>query len=177
MNDALELEDGVLEDEESDAGSVKHSLAQAKLTSSLSANDNFTVMVELSLDASKLDLGRFNLKAKDELVPDVCVYTGEAPEPDEDVDDLLTVSQMPDLAIEVLSPSQSVSFLVRKIRAYFALGVKSCWLVVPSMTQVSVYQQPDQHQTFDMNDSEIIDKTLGIRLPIQKVFKTRANTS
>ncbi|RKZ63517.1 MAG: hypothetical protein DRR08_03135 [Candidatus Parabeggiatoa sp. nov. 2] len=57
----------------------------------------------------------FGIKAKDELVPDVCVYTEPLPAPDEEVDDdLITVSQMPDLAIEILSPTQSVG--VRKIK-------------------------------------------------------------
>jgi len=174
MNEIIALDDGILDDEELDVGSVNHSLTQAKLTHLLSSNETFTVMVELSLDTSQIDLSRFNLKAKNELVPDVCVYTGQPPEPDEDVDDLLTVSQMPDLAIEIISPSQSISFLVRKIKAYFALGVKSCWLVVPPMAQVSVYQQPNQHKTFDLNHTEVIDEVLDIRLPIHKVFKKRS---
>jgi len=81
---------------------------------------------------------------------------------------------MPDLVIEILSPSQSINFLVRKIKAYFALGVKSCWLVVPPMAQVSVYQQPNQHKTFDLHDTEIVDEVLDIHIPIQPVFKKRA---
>lgn len=169
MRKVVELDEGILEDEELDVGSVNHSLIQARLTRLLSENEQFTVMVELSLDVKQMDLSRFNLKVKDELVPDVCVYVGEFSEPD--MDDLLTMSQMPDLAIEILSPSQSVNFLIRKIKAYFALGVKSCWLVVPPMTQVSVYQQANWHKTFDLNDTEIVDEALGIRLPIQSVFK------
>jgi len=36
-------------------------------------------------------------KAKDELVPDVCVYAGPPPTPDKEVeDDILTVSHLPD---------------------------------------------------------------------------------
>jgi len=173
VNETIELDEGILNDEELDVGSLNHSLIQARLTSLLSSNVQFTVMVELNLSTKQIDLSRFNLKVKDELVPDVCVYVGESPEPDEDIDDLLTVSQMPDLVIEILSPSQSINFLVRKIKAYFALGVKSCWLVVPPMTQISVYQQSNRHKTFDLNDTEIIDEILGIHIPIQQVFKKR----
>ncbi len=171
------LDDELLEDEESDVGSVNHSLVQARLTSLLFSNDDkFTVMVELSLDASQIDLSKFNLKAKDELVPDVCAYVGPPPVPNKEFeDDLLTVSQMPDLVIEVLSPSQSVSFLVRKIKAYFALGVRSCWLVEPSVEVIHVYPQANQHRTFDMSDTELLDEVMDIHLPIAKVFPRHSN--
>ena len=167
-----ELDEEFLDDEESDVGSINHSMAQPKLTSLLDNDERFVTFVELSLDASAIDLSKFNLKAKDELVPDVCVYAGSPPQPNQEIEaDILRVSQMPDLAIEVLSPSQSVNFLVRKIKAYFALGVKSCWLVEPTVDVVHVYPQPNQHKTYDMSDIEVIDEVMDIHLPIQKVFK------
>ncbi|RKZ54737.1 MAG: Uma2 family endonuclease [Candidatus Parabeggiatoa sp. nov. 2] len=171
MSEVIELNDEVLEDEEADMPSLRHSGVQTNLTVLLGSEEKFETFVELSLDASEIDLSRFKLKAKDELVPDVCVYTGPPPTFDEDVDDdLLKVSQMPDLAIEVLSPSQSVSSLVRKIKAYFALNVKSCWLVMPSVEVINVYSQNDK-RTFDMNDTEVVDEVIDIRLPIQKIFR------
>ncbi len=172
MGKAIELDDEFLENEELDVGSINHSIAQTKLTSLLDNDERFATFVELSLDASSVDLSKYSLKSRDELVPDVCVYAGSPPEPDKEIeDDILRVSQMPDLAIEVLSPSQSVSFLLRKIKAYFALGVKSCWLVEPSVDVIHVYPQPNRHRTFDMSDIEVIDEIMDIRLPIQKVFK------
>ncbi|MCP4695281.1 MAG: Uma2 family endonuclease [Gammaproteobacteria bacterium] len=54
----------------------------------------------------------------------------------------MKVSQMPDLAVEILSPRQVVDYLVRKINAYFELGVKSCWLVMPSLDEVRFYLAP-----------------------------------
>lgn len=173
MSEVIEFDD-FLEDEETDMGSLNHGLAQGQLITLLSNDERFTVIPELSLDASTIDLSQFSLKAKDELVPDVSVYTGAPPAPNEDIqDDLLKVSQMPNLGIEILSPSQSVSFLVRKIKAQFALGVKSCWLVVPSLTQISVYSQAKSYKTFDLNDTELVDEVMDIHLPIQKVFRRR----
>jgi Uma2 family endonuclease len=164
------------EDEESNMGSVNHSLTAGRITGLLFNDERFEVMPELSLDTSQIDLKRFNLKSKDELVPDICVYTGAAPAPDEDVDDdLLKVSQMPDLAIEVLSPRQSIGELIRKIKAYFSLGVKSCWLAIPSIEAIDVYSQPNQHKTYDMGDTEVIDEVMDIRLPIHKVFGKRSH--
>ena len=173
MSEIIEF-DEFIEDEEADMGSLNHGLAQGQLITLLSNDERLTVIPELSLDASTIDLSQFSLKAKDELVPDVCVYTGPPPAPNEEIeDDLLKVSQMPHLAIEILSPSQSVSFLARKIKALFALGVKSCWLVVPTLTQISVYSQPKSYKTFDLNDTELVDEVMDIHLPIQKVFRWR----
>jgi Uma2 family endonuclease len=105
-------------------------------------------------------------------VPDLSIYTESLPTLDEEVDDdLITVSQMPDLAIEVLSPRQAVGSLIKKIKAYFALGIKSCWLVIPATQTINVYTHPNQSETFDLKDSEVIDEIIDIRLPIQKVFQ------
>lgn len=170
------LDDEVLEEEMSDMGSLNHSLAQGRITTLLGCDERFEVMVELSLDATEIDLSKFNLKAKDELVPDICIYNGAPPTPNEEVDDdILKVSKMPDLAIEVLSPRQSIGELIRKIKAYFVLGVKSCWLVVPSMEAIKVYSQTKQNKTFTMNDTELIDEVMDIHLPIAKVFGRPSN--
>ncbi|RKZ80701.1 MAG: hypothetical protein DRR19_23175 [Candidatus Parabeggiatoa sp. nov. 1] len=82
----------------------------------------------------------------------------------------LSMQQMPLLAIEVLSPEQGIEEILAKFDAYFALGVKSCWLVEPAVDVLHVYPQPDQHSTFDMNDIDIVDEIMDIRLPIQKIF-------
>jgi len=77
---------------------------------------------------------------------------------------------MPDLAIEILSPRQAVDYLVRKINAYFKLGVKSCWLVIPSLDEVRVFSQPRSYKSFDLNSTEIVDEVMDIHLPIANVF-------
>lgn len=170
------LDDEVLENEESDMGSLMHSGTQAKITGLLiNNNEKLSVFTELSLDVSQHDLKRYRLNVKNELKPDICAYKKTPPTPDEEFeDDLLTVSQMPDLAIEVLSPTQSVSYLVRKIKAYFALGVKSCWLVMPSLDEVRIFSQADSYKTFALN-TELFDEVMDIQLPITKVFGKRSN--
>ncbi|EDN69545.1 conserved hypothetical protein [Beggiatoa sp. PS] len=181
MMESVELEPVILkheeaeileEEEEKDMGSVNHSIAQARITTLLGSDERFEVMIELSLDASQIDLSQFGLKTKDELVPDIAVYTDYPPQP-EPLDDILIVSQMPTLVIEILSPKQRISEIFAKFKAYFALGVQSCWLVVPSMEIIDIYSQSKQHQTFTMKDSEMIDEVMDIRLPIQKIFRKR----
>ncbi|OAD19347.1 hypothetical protein THIOM_005024, partial [Candidatus Thiomargarita nelsonii] len=60
MSEAIELDEY---QEESEMGSVNHSLAQGKLTGLLINDERFTVMPELSLDVSQRDLNPFGLKA------------------------------------------------------------------------------------------------------------------
>jgi Uma2 family endonuclease len=152
--------------------SKRHSLIQTNLTLLLGIDDRFTPFIELSLDASSLDLSQFGLKSKDEMVPDICIYLEPPPLDDEPGEDEARVTKMPDLVIEVLSPTQAIPELLRKIKAYFALGVKSCWLVMPALEQVRVFSHHlRQYQNFDINHNETVeDKVMDIQLPVQKIF-------
>jgi Uma2 family endonuclease len=167
------LEDEVLDDEDSDMGSINHSIAQVRIASLLNNDERFTVMTELSLALSEQDFSRYGIKAKDEIKPDICLYPNTIDWQDIDI---LKMTEMPLLAIEILSPSQSLETLKNKVYAYFALGVKSCWLAIPSIEAIDIYSQPKQHRTFTMNDTEVIDEPLDIHLPIQKLFKRRYNS-
>jgi Uma2 family endonuclease len=170
MSEVLEeIKNEFFDDKVSDMGSVIHSRTLGRLTVLIGCDERFEVMPELSLDVTQIDLKQFGLKAKDELKPDVCVYT--TPPEAELPDDILKTTQMPDLAIEILSPSQTVSELINKLKAYFALNIKSCWLVKPSLTTITVYSQLRQYKTFDLNDTEVVDEVMDIHLPIEKVFK------
>ena len=61
--------------------------------------------------------------------------------------------------------------ILAKIQAYFAIGVKSVWLVMPAFESITVYISMTDFKLFDTKrDTEVIDKTLDIRLPLQKIF-------
>jgi len=167
MSEVIDLEND-LSDEEKEMGSFNHSLTQSNLTSLLHNDERFTTLVELSLDASQIELSQFGLKVKEELKPDVCVYTNQP-------DDLVKTTLMPDMAIEILSPSQTVSELIGKLKAYFALSVKSCWLVIPAIESITIFSHPKRYKTFGTDATEIIDEVMDIHLPIQKVFRRRSN--
>jgi Uma2 family endonuclease len=77
---------------------------------------------------------------------------------------------MPSLAIEVLSPTQGTNEVVANFRAYFALGIKSCWLVDTSLKNITVYKSPKESKTYDMIDGEVVDRVLDFRLPLSKIF-------
>ena len=46
----------------------------------------------------------------------------------------------PDLAIEVLSPSDSASAMRRKIKQYFAAGARIVWMAYPASREVEVWE-------------------------------------
>ena len=174
----MEMDD-IFQEEEIGMGSLYHSATQTHLANLLFNDDRFVVLVELSLDAGQIDLSPFGLKTKTDMKPDLCVYKRQ-PEPKLTKPlqpkrlntDVLRVTKMPLLAIEVLAPSQSVNELLMKFDAYFALGIQSCWLVMPSLEEVKVYSQQGTCQTFDtQRDTEVVDEALDIHLPIQKIFE------
>lgn len=45
----------------------------------------------------------------------------------------------PDLAIEVLSPSDQAAAMRRKMKQYFAAGARAVWLVYPELREVEVW--------------------------------------
>jgi len=168
MSELIEFEEEISENEEPRMLSRNHSFLMGRITGLLFSDERFTVMPELSLDASQIDLSQFYIKAKDELIPDISLYPNEvglgSPL------DELKMKDMPLLVIEVLSPRQSMNDIIAKFHAYFALSIKSCWLVMPAIKSITVYPKPNQHKTFDLNDNEIVDEIMDIRLPMQKIF-------
>ena len=169
MNDLYDYE-YLNDDEDLDMPSVNHSFLQGQLTGLFFIDDRFTPFVELSLDASQVDLSTFALKAKDELVPDVCLYEGAHQfEPSSDASKR---NDMPLLAIEIVSPTQGAESILAKFKAYFALGIKSCWMIIPTNKAVTIYSASNQFKTFGTQDTEIIDEILDIRLPLQKIWGT-----
>ena len=164
----LEIDD----EERQKMGSVNHSLAQSQLTALLSNDKRFRTMIELSLDTSQIDLSQFGLKTKDELIPDICLYHKEnASRPTKKGRDLMKMSQMPSLVIEILSPKQTIQEIITKFDAFFALGVKSCWLVVPATESITVYSAPNDFKTFGTETAEIIDTCIDIHLPRANIFE------
>jgi Uma2 family endonuclease len=71
------------------------------------------VFIELSLEVSQIDLSQFGLKAKEELKPDICLY----PKTEKSgfrKRDILKMSDMPLLAIEIISPKQGIDDILTK---------------------------------------------------------------
>ncbi len=165
---ALTLEDGLEEDEIEqfeDRGSFNHGYIQVRLGILFDRLGNFTPVNELSLDVSGIDLSKFDLRTKEEIKPDICLYLKRGLSQPRDI---LKMREMPLLAVEILSPKQGLYEILEKFRLYFELGIQSCWLVEPTTRVVTVYSSSQTWQAF-VGD-EVIDEKIEIRIPISEIF-------
>ncbi|MEZ0541398.1 Uma2 family endonuclease [Fibrella arboris] len=76
--------------------------------------------------------------------------------------------------IEIQSPSQpnrdaGPEEMVAKTHIYFQFGVKSCWVVLPSLRAVMVFDRPG-HYTFFYEDDTLRDPNTGFELPLAAIF-------
>lgn len=89
-------------------------------------------------------------------IPDVSFFSWERlPErriPTEPIPDLA-----PDLAVEVLSPSNTPREMERKRSDYFAAGVQVVWMVLPREREVHIYTAAD-HLTV-LREDQVLDGT------------------
>jgi Uma2 family endonuclease len=104
--------------------------------------------------------------------PDVAFISVERWPADRPLPEDGDIEVVPDIAIEVLSPNDLVTAVMRKVREYFSLGVREVWLVDPIMRQISVYASPTQVRILDEN-AELDGGPLlpGFRLPVASVFR------
>ncbi|HXQ72408.1 MAG TPA: Uma2 family endonuclease [Pyrinomonadaceae bacterium] len=76
----------------------------------------------------------------------------------------------PDIAVEVLSPSDRPS---RVISHWFGYGVKQLWIVNQKQRTVTVYRSPAEATTFSGSDYlEAQDLLCGFRLSLDRIFST-----
>ena len=134
-----------------------HAFIQGNLIFSLKSRyqKEYHILPELSLDISDQPT-----------VPDIAVYAKFAIDL---LQDVIKRKDPPLLTIEILSPTQSLDTLVEKTLQYFGMGVKSCWVVLPSLRAVAVYHQPHQYTFFSEADT-LKDKNLNLTLPLAEIF-------
>jgi Uma2 family endonuclease len=77
----------------------------------------------------------------------------------------------PDLAVEVLSPSNTQQELERKLRDYFTAGVRLVWYVEPVQRTVQVFTAIDQANLLQEDQTLTGDPLLpGFSLPLRELF-------
>ncbi|OQY45165.1 MAG: hypothetical protein B6242_11080 [Anaerolineaceae bacterium 4572_78] len=137
--------------------SLVHSYIQAKLINILFDFKDYNIHSELTLTINGKDY-----------TPDVVIY----PKNDISINfakDVIKMTDMPKLAIEVLSPTQGVQEILDKFEVYFESGIKSCWLVQPFPSIITVCQSLTEKQVFSTGD--LMDKVLNIKFQMKKVFE------
>jgi Uma2 family endonuclease len=135
--------------------SFNHGYFQLSIGIALRQQENFSVVSASSIEIN----GK-------EYIPDISVY------PKRKIDrfhDIVKMTDMPLLAIEIISPTQGTLELINQFDVYFEAGIKSCWLVDPLQGSVVVFNSPNQAQTFTCG--EVVDEMINIRISIEEFFK------
>lgn len=100
-------------------------------------------------------------------VPDISIY--EKFEIDWS-SSITSFDKIPLLNIEILSPEQTLTSLEIKVRSYFEAGVKSSWIVFPTMKAIAIYLPSGKYKFFE-EDEVLQDTTVGIEIPLKEIFK------
>jgi len=88
------------------------------------------------------------------------------------VPDVPVWDMVPDLAIEVISPSDMMSAVLRKVHDYFKAGVTRVWVVYPEQAEVYIYSTPQQVQVVGVGQElDGGDLLPGFRLPVAVLFE------
>jgi len=97
--------------------------------------------------------------------PDLCVYPKKIYN---GFQDHKKATEPPFTAIEILSLTQTIDKLGEKFEAYFAAGVKSCWLVQPMLDTICVITPDKNVSVFHKNT--LTDPATGITVDLNDVF-------
>ena len=133
------------------------------------------IMVELGIYLKTNNIGRlygadatFTTIQENERMADVALVFNEKLK---DGEPISKADFAPDLAVEVISPTDMNSKVVKKVREYFAAGVRRVWLVEPELETVTVYLSLNRTQIFYKSE-ELTDEELlpNFRLPLSEIF-------
>ena len=82
---------------------------------------------------------------------------------------------VPDLAVEVISPSDLAEEIMDKLADYFAADVRQVWVIYPSSRIVYVYDALDKVRALGTADSLDGSAILpGFKLTVGSIFPPRA---
>ncbi len=84
----------------------------------------------------------------------------------------------PDLAVEVVSPSNSVAEIQEKVLEYLESGSRLVWVVDPRTRSVTAYRSKDDVRVLTQGDTiDGADVLPGFRLPVSELFAPHGASS
>lgn len=114
--------------------------------------------------------GMFRLPENLVRIPDVAFASWDK-FPDDEALDALVPEIAPDLAIEVLSKSNTRGEMTRKLQEYFTAGVRLVWFVDPQAKAVTVYTSLSRSKVVPHDGTLDGGKVLpGFELPVARLF-------
>jgi Uma2 family endonuclease len=104
-------------------------------------------------------------------LPDVAFFAW-ASLPERRVPRVAVLEIAPDLAVEVLSPSNTVGEMIRKRGEYFRAGTRAVWEIEPELRQIRVYSDADTFATLGIDDTLTGEPVLpGFSLGVRALFE------
>jgi Uma2 family endonuclease len=111
----------------------------------------------------------FQLNRKNAPIPDLAFVKIERLN---NLDETKPFPGAPDLAVEIMSPTDKWSEVSKKVRLYLANGTSLVWIVDPFDLAVNVYTPPRQRQLLLETDILTGGKLIsGFSVPIARIFK------
>ena len=100
--------------------------------------------------------------------PDVAVILGDRRA---ELQDAKVISIIPDIAAEVLSPSETPRMIHRKLKQYFAAGVQEVWLIDPDVKEIEIWKGPSLPDPV-LAAGDVLTSALlaGFALPLEELF-------
>jgi Uma2 family endonuclease len=81
----------------------------------------------------------------------------------------------PDLAVEIISPSDLWDKVISKVEEYFAAGVRQVWLISPTYRTLTIYHAPTRTTILTEADELVDSETVpGFRLKVGELFQAPA---
>jgi Uma2 family endonuclease len=152
MTEELETTEQV--EEVREMPSLNHSIICADIAEQIYANKHVKALPELTLDIGN------------GITPDISVYERDKIKADF-WKDITRYSEMPVLAIEVISQSQNIQDLLEKAEMLIKNGVKSVWTVEPFTRTVFVMDGKNKQI---LNNQEV--ESEGIKVDFRLIFAT-----
>jgi Uma2 family endonuclease len=158
----FELVDGTLVEK---AMATKESLVAAVLIQFL-----FNHVERLDLGIVLGEAGMMRLRPGLVRIPDVS-FISWSRLPGKELPDEPVASVVPDLAVEVLSDSNTPAEIARKLDEYFATGVSLAWIVDPKSRTIDVYTSRTEVRHLKNGHSlDGGDVVPGFKLPLKQFF-------
>ncbi len=78
----------------------------------------------------------------------------------------------PDIAIEIMSPSDRIADINKKTNEYLRFGVQQVWQVSPQAQQITIHFADKTSKTYDKDDTLIGEDVIeGFELHVNKLFE------
>ncbi|HEY4361457.1 MAG TPA: Uma2 family endonuclease [Bryobacteraceae bacterium] len=141
----------------------KHNRVLQRLTGKLFVYLEGNPVGEMMISENLYALSRSTRRA-----PDLAIILGDHRE---ELKDATVIPVIPDIAVEVLSPSESTRSIHRKLKQYFAAGVKEVWIVDPETATAEIWTgtRLPEHE---LSGADALTSVLlpGFALPLTDLF-------